>query len=240
MNRYHNVPGQWSRAEIERLLAAAAGLGSPGPRIEFISRKFLGVPYLASTLTGRDDGDEVLTINLRGMDCFTFLDYVEAMRHSVSLISFRDNLRQTRYRSGTVSFRTRNHFFTDWIEFNADRIEDVTAQVGGAAALSISRTLNRKQDGTLFLDGIGPFERLLRYVPAGPPADGVMGLLQTGDYAGVFSDDPGLDVSHVGIIVRDGGSLVLRHASQREGRVMDEDLAGYLSGKPGLLILRPR
>ncbi|TAN38465.1 MAG: DUF1460 domain-containing protein [Nitrospirae bacterium] len=240
MNRYHSVPGRWSRTEVGRLLAGAAGISSPGMRIEFISRQFLGVPYQASTLAGRAGADEVLTIDLGGMDCFTFLDYVEAMRHSASVTAFRENLIGTRYRSGTISFAARNHFFTDWREFNADRVEDVTAQVGGTAAVSVSRTLNRKQDGTLFLDGIEPVERLLTYIPSGLPDNRGMDLLQTGDYAGIFSAEPGLDVSHVGILVRDGGSLVLRHASHRQGKVIDEDLAGYLSGRPGLIILRPR
>ena len=75
---------------------------------------------------------EVLTINLAGVDCFTLLDYVEAMRLSASFDDFKKNLKKIRYQSGIVDYQHRNHFFTDWIEFNSDLVADVTKQIGPA------------------------------------------------------------------------------------------------------------
>jgi hypothetical protein len=51
----------------------------------------------------------------------------------------------------------------------------------------------------------------------------------------------GLDVSHVGIIIRDRDALLLRHASsdRRFRKVVDQDFQTYISGKPGLIVLRP-
>jgi len=50
-----------------------------------------------------------------------------------------------------------------------------------------------------------------------------------------------LDVTHVGIVVRRDARLYLRHASSptAAGQVIDSDLIRYLSGKPGVVILRP-
>ena len=52
----------------------------------------------------------------------------------------------------------------------------------------------------------------------------------------------GLDVSHVGIIIRDRDTFLLRHASsdRRSRKVVDQELQEYISGTPGLIILRPR
>ena len=65
--------------------------------------------------------------------------------------------------------------------------------------------------------------------------------LQTGDYVGIYTDKEGLDVSHTGIIIRKGGVVFLRHASSKEKnqKVVDEVLSGYMQNKPGLVIYRP-
>ncbi len=62
-----------------------------------------------------------------------------------------------------------------------------------------------------------------------------------GDQKG-FSGEDGLDVSHVGIIIKSKNAIYLRHASSlKENRkVIDADLRGYLTKKPGLVILRPK
>jgi len=66
--------------------------------------------------------------------------------------------------------------------------------------------------------------------------------LKTGDYAGIYSALQGLDVSHVGIIIKDGSYVSLRHASsdRRYRKVIDQDFQEYISGTPGLIVLRPR
>jgi len=69
-----------------------------------------------------------------------------------------------------------------------------------------------------------------------------MDRLKTGDYAGIYSVTEGLDVSHVGIIIKKGDNIYLRHASsQKEIRkVVDQDFRKYIVGKPGIIILRPK
>ena len=65
------------------------------------------------------------------------------------------------------------------------------------------------------------------------------GQLRTGDYIGIYSDLSGLDVSHVGIIVKDSLGIKFRHASSVARKVVDQDFATYISGKPGIIIIRP-
>lgn len=224
---------------VEDMLNRASGPSSIGEKIEIISRQLLDVTYQAGTLVGSSDVPESLVINLDALDCFTFIDYVEAMRRSDSFESFRENLIKTRYRKGVVSFMTRNHFFTDWIENSQGHIKDVTKEAGGDSAVTVIKELNKKPDGSLYLKGISPVKRKIEYIPLGCLDQVVMDGLRTGDYAGIYSNAPGLDVSHVGIIIKAEDRLFLRHASSAHMKVVEEDFTEYMSGKPGLILLRP-
>jgi hypothetical protein len=234
------IPGGLSEDILDGLIREAAALGTPGERIELISRRFLGTPYRQGTLIGDLHTPEVFVINLREMDCLTFLEYVEAMRRSASFREFQDNLLRVRYRSGVPEFRERNHFFTDWRDSEGGFIRDVTQELGQAVR-TVKKDLNRKADGSRYLPGIRPPERTVRYLPSAA-LKGAQGLIRTGDYIGIYSAEPGLDVSHTGIAVRAKDTLMLRHASsrQRYRRVVDEPLATYLKGKPGIVVLRPQ
>ncbi len=232
--------GRWSRLQLETLIREGAGMDDPGDRIEFLSRQFLGIPYRPSTLTGSAADGETLVVDLASVDCFTLLDYVEALRHARSFEEFTEDLIRTRYRDGLVSFETRNHFFTDWPLYNAASVRDVTVALGGKAACQVQKLLNRKQDGSLYIQGVSPVVRDVAYLRPEQLSGGGCGMLLTGDYAGIYSDQPGLDVSHVGIIVREGEDIIFRHASALRGEVLDEDFRSYSSDRPGVIILRPR
>jgi len=213
-----------------------------GLRIDYLSKQFLGTPYQESTLVGDINTPEVLVINLEGVDCFTLLDYVESMRLSASFDEFKENLKKVRYQGGGVSFENRNHFFTDWREYNAVLIDDVTEKIGGTHAISVRKTLNRKEDGSYFLPGIEPRERVIQYIPVNRIDDSVINELRTGDYIGIYSVENGLDVSHVGISIRNKNKIYLRHASslKEHRKVVDQDFKNYLADKPGILVFRSR
>ncbi len=234
------IAGKWTEGELDRVIGEAARIARTGSRIAALSEVFLGTDYLEHTLVGDSNTPEVFVINLEGIDCFTFIDYIEAMRISRSFSEFKVNLEIIRYRGGRAVFEARNHFFTDWREFNAAFVEDVTSEIGKASIIKVRKVLNVKQDGTAWVPGIRPLEREIEYIPSPAVDDQVLAGLHTGDYAGIYSDLPGLDVSHTGIIMRDKADLYLRHASSRHKKVLDEDLKSYISGKPGLIILRPR
>lgn len=230
------LPAGW--AEI---LVDTAQLAEPGERVVRLSEPFLGVPYQAGTLTGGPDIPEELVVTLDAVDCFTFLDYVEALRRSHNPGEFRSRLVEVRYRDGIVAWDHRRHFFTDWAATSGDRVVDVTVEIGGNRTEQATKTLNRKADGTFYLAGVPVQVRVVRFLPAAVLDDKILGRLRTGDYLGIYTPEAGLDVTHVGIAIRRAGQLFLRHASSRSdsGRVVDSDLRSYLAGKPGLVVLRP-
>ncbi len=233
--------GRWTERTLSQMITAARTIENTGRRIEFVSKQFLGTPYRESTLIGGPDTPELFIVNLEGVDCFTFLDYIEALRLSSSFSQFKDLLRKTRYRSGKVAYTHRNHFFTDWIEMNPSVVE-VTVQIGGAGARVTRKKLNEKADGTSYLKGIPVTERAVSYIPTDLVDNAVMGSLQTGDYIGIYTETEGLDVSHVGIIVKYEDTTYLRHASSitSQRKVIDQEFASYIAAKPGIMVLRPR
>jgi hypothetical protein len=210
--------------------------------VEYISRQFLGTRYKEGTLTGNERIPETLVVDLSGVDCFTFIDYVEALRLSDSLSTFKKNLIRVRYRSGVIAFDRRNHFFSDWCVFNTDFIEDTTALVGGSHTSSSTKNLNVRRDGTSYLHGITPVARDITYIPLSAIEESLLQKCRTGDYIGIYAEDPGLDVTHVGILVKKRGMAYLRHASSLSEyrRVIDQDFRSYMSNRPGFIVLRPR
>jgi hypothetical protein len=234
--------GGWTELGLEKIIREASRIEDAGLRIAFLSGMFLGLTYRESTLMGDSDTDEVFTLNLSGVDCFTFVDYIEAMRLSDSFDGFLKKLRQVRYRDNSVAYEARKHFFTDWAAYGPTSVDDLSEQIGGGDTKKIVKQMNLKEEGTPHLPGIQSHQRVIHYIPSENLVNSVLQKLKTGDYAGVYSPLPGLDVSHVGIIIRkDEDSFILRHASsdRRYRKVVDQDLKKYMSGKPGLVILRP-
>jgi hypothetical protein len=240
MSDEHIELGEWAKEKLDHMLAKATSIAQIGPRIAFISSQFMGTPYKESTLIGDAETPEVFTINLGAVDCFTYLDYVEAMRLSDSFSRFKMNLKSIRYCSGSVAYVHRNHFFTDWRERNPS-VTDVTGEIGRGSARVAPKRLNEKTDAAYFMAGIPITERDITYIPAEVIDHAVMDSLQTGDYVGIYAEAEGLDVSHVGIIVKSGDVACLRHASSAPShrKVIDEEFETYMSGKPGIIVLRP-
>ncbi len=230
--------GRWSEGGVDDLIRKSSEIADAGERIAFLSHLFIGTGYRESTLSGGPETEEELIVDLGAVDCFTFIDYIEAMRLSGSFAGFVEKLKRVRYRQGVVSFSNRNHFFTDWRESNVEFVEDVTKEVGTGHALRVQKMLNRRDDGAKWVPGTPVLHRDIDYIPP-PLQEEVIANLRTGDYAGVYSAAAGLDVSHVGIVVRNNG-LFLRHASSRLMKVVDEDLREYFSKKTGIIILRPK
>lgn len=235
------ILGSWNEKDLNSIMEQSSKIQDVGERIDFLSGKFLNTKYEESTLVGDINHPEELVIDLGGMDCFTFIDYVEAMQLSDSYPKFVDNIQRIRYQSGEVDFRNRNHFFTDWAVYNSRYIVDVTKVVGGQGTRTVNKLLNKKEDGTPYLPGIPVKERTVNYIPSESVDEMVIERLKTGDYIGIYTDKDGLDVSHTGILVRKGDKVYLRHASSRKGnrRVVDEELLTYMFDKPGLVVLRP-
>lgn len=228
---------QWRQRHAEALQQ-----NLPGSQVEHLSAGFLDLPYVTAPLLGSPSQDEVLVNDLSRVDCFTLLDFVEALRRTKDLEDFDRKLLAVRYRNGELSYQQRQHFFYDWGHASSQHLRDMTTEIAGNKAVTLAKTLNRKNSGSLWLPGLPVRVIQLRYLPADALDETILDQLQTGDYVGIVTHQPGLDVSHTGILIRREGSLYLRHASSRSDtrKVLDEPLLPYLQGKPGLLLFRPQ
>lgn len=228
-------------SRIDELLAVRNGAGavSKGELTELLSRQFLGTTYIADVLVGSATQPEQLVIDFNRLDCFTYLDYVEALTRSADRDQFVATLIATRYVDSRVDFTQRKHFFSDWSHAPRIAAGDITAALT-AAAVTVDKQLNAKADGENYLPGIPVVDRAITYIPSGSVTADVIGQLRTGDYIGAYADLPGLDVTHVGIFVATPSGPVFRNASSIPGvdKVVDSPFADYVRSTPGIVVLR--
>ncbi|MDH0354262.1 DUF1460 domain-containing protein [Morganella sp. GD04133] len=210
-----------------------------GEVISRVSSAFPGTPYQANTLIGGPGTPESLVANFNGVDCFTFIDYTEALTRSHDQASFLRNLAAVRYTGGNVSYLSRRHFFSDWSATKPYNARDVTPDISPDYAVA-DKQLNRKPDGSEYIPGLGIHPRKIHYIPGKAISRQVLDNLKTGDYVGVYSALDGLDVSHVGIVVRHDGKVWFRNASSlaENNKVVDSPFAEYMRAKPGIVVLR--
>jgi hypothetical protein len=113
-------------------------------------------------------------------------------------------------------------------------------QIGSKKVRSITKLLNQKEDGSYYLPGIQLKDRPITYLLADMIDDAILSELRNGDYIGIYSEKQGLDVSHVGIFIKEENKTYLRHASslKNHGKVIDQDFKDYMADKPGILVFR--
>lgn len=221
---------------------------------------FLGTPYVAGTLEKEPEG---LVVNLREMDCTTFVENVLALARTLqsgepSFDTFCGELQALRYREGRISgYPDRLHYMSDWIWENArrGRVRDITSEASGeplALHLSFISThpeaYKQLKERTDWIRQIAAKEkeidrRAYAYIPKAQIEQAAPGL-QTGDVVCFVTTVPGLDVSHVGILYRKGGMLTFIHASTTAKRVIVNevslrDYTARMKTNRGLMIARP-
>ncbi|WP_336082541.1 DUF1460 domain-containing protein [Nocardia sp. SSK8] len=227
--------------KIDELLAVRAESGalSRPELLARLSERLLGTPYGANMLIGSATEPEQLVVDLRRVDCFTFLDYVEAASRSADRDQFTTNLIATRYVDSRVDFAQRKHFFTDWAATAAPLATDITASLS-PAAVTVTKHLNAKADGTTYLPGLPVVDRAVTHLPAVAVDRDVVAGLRTGDFLGAYTPEAGLDVTHVGIVVQTANGPMFRNASSlAEYQVVDTPLTDYVRSVPGIVVLRP-
>ncbi|SDT26015.1 Protein of unknown function [Pseudomonas asplenii] len=207
----------------------------PGQRIDEISASFLGTPYVPHMLVGSATSAEKLVIDFRGLDCFTYLDYVEALRKSDSLPRFIANVINTRYEHGDVSYLSRRHFFTDWAHATPLNARDITRETSPDAT-TVTKLLKTPAAG----NSSAEVTRAISYIPSRFVDDTVIARLHTGDYIGIYTPTEGLDVTHTGIFIMTDKGPVLRNASAQSShyQVIDSPFLAYVKKTPGIVVLR--
>lgn len=208
-------------------------------RLAVMSEALLETPYLADRLIGSATRPEEFVVDLRGVDCLSFLEYVTALSQSNSLDGFLLALVHTRYNNEIISFPTRRNFFSDWAHAHPFLAQDITPSLS-SKVVTVTKYLNQKADGSLYLPGISVKKRRISYLPS-TALPSALPLLKTGDLIGIYSGLPGLDVSHTGFAIWRSGQLFFRNASslKRNRCVVDTPLNEYVHGKIGLVVLRP-
>ncbi|PCE32517.1 DUF1460 domain-containing protein [Burkholderia ubonensis] len=229
--------------KLDALLAirAAHQGDDAGQLVEALSREFLGTPYRDNMLKGSATTPEQLVIDFSGLDCFTYLDYVEAARRATTRTEYASRLVQTRYVNGDISFQHRRHFFTDWAARPQVLADDLTASISARAA-TVTKQLNRKGDGGAYLPGLPVVQRDVVHIPSEFVDDYVVSQLRTGDFIGIYAKADGLDVTHVGFFVETRDGPMLRNASSKKAnmKVVDSPFLEYVKNTPGIVVLRPR
>lgn len=204
-----------------------------------VSAAFLGTRYQANTLVGSASSPEALVVNFNAVDCFTFADYVEALSQSRDRQSFLQNLTKIRYINGQIDYRSRRHFFTDWSAVAPRNALDITPTLSPRSR-AVRKQLNARPGGGEFVPGIGVRPRVVNYIPGSAVDDRLIDKLKNGDYVGIYSPLRGLDVSHVGMVVRHGGRVWFRDASSAFSlrKVVDSPFLAYVRATPGIVVLR--
>lgn len=229
-------------------------------RIVAIGQFFINTPYKGGTL--EINPKEQLVVNLRELDCVTFVDNVLALAlleqyGSQQTEAYLKNLQRIRYRNGKITdYTARLHYSTDWLyEMNqTGLLKDVTRENGGTPFPNkvgfISRNWQKypvlKQDSTL-VEKIVRVEnninnRKYYYIPK-EQVSSTAGQIRAGDIILITTDKKGLDTSHVGIAVEQHGQIHLLHASLSARKVVisENTLPEYLQGirsHSGIIIAR--
>ncbi len=221
----------------EKLDKFAADRNLPtGALILKIGLDFRDTPYVANTLDR--EIEENLVINLRELDCTTFVENCLAIALTIKsdkpdFATFSSLLQKIRYRNGNLNgYPSRLHYFSEWITDNAAKgfVKDVTQLAGGskyAIALNFmgshpdlypqlkSKPVLIKEiieaekhiSGTTYY--FIPKEKLPNHENA----------LHDGDIIALTTKIPGLDVSHLGLILKKDHKTYLLNASSIQMKV---------------------
>lgn len=218
---------------VVALIAQTKSLPTISERISAISHALLGRAYQANTLIGGPRQAEVFVTRDDRFDCVTFCETVLAAAKAHDVVSFEAELRAIRYREGIVEWRQRNHDFAAWCESNI--ANGLCRPIALGAPIELRKTIT-----------VPASLGLRNYTIAATTTASLFAQkdkLQNGDVIGFVSRRPVLDYFHTGFVMFSGdGKLVLRHASESHGRVVDERLTTFVgaNGVRYLTILRAR
>ena len=261
------TPDYWrsDSVKVVRLLGQAAHLSKGTNPMMWFARKLCGLPYVAKTL--EKNAEERLVVNLRQMDCTTYVETVLALtrcarQHKTGFADFCTNLRLIRYRGGKVDYPDRLHYFTYWIQDNVRMgiVCDIQGPMPPFTAVQTVRanymTTHTEAYPMLLKhpEWVAEVRRMedsisgrrYRYIPKTQLADSKL-LRQTihdGDIIVILTSKKGLDTSHIGIAAWHADGLHMLNASSVHHKVVEEPmlLSTYMARHPsqtGIRIVRP-
>lgn len=230
--------------------------------VSYFAKKFVGIPYVANTLEVNDE--EQLVVNLRQMDCTTYVETVVSLALCVQNGQFTyqdyiNALRNLRYRNGVIDgYGSRLHYFSDWI-YNNENMGFVKEVQSPNPPFSAIQVLNldfmSKHPHSYKALRISPYlveeireteinlnGKKMNYIPKSSLANTSLlrKVIRNGDILAIVTNVKGLDIAHLGIALWRKDGLHMLHASSKQGRVVEDNntLRTYLNGNKSFLGIR--
>ncbi|HLW07730.1 MAG TPA: N-acetylmuramoyl-L-alanine amidase-like domain-containing protein, partial [Marinilabiliaceae bacterium] len=228
--------------------------------IPTVASYWMGTPYLANTL--EVGGDEHLVVNLREMDCTTYVEYVLAISTILKLEEptwddFTEALVKIRYRNGAINgYNSRLHYFTEWLQ---NKVENgtlilISDSIGDSSLNSDVRFMSEnpqyyrqlKNDSSMVENVRQTEKTIAKYRMRQITKEKIPSIeryIKNGDIIALVSTVNGLDVSHVGFAQFVGTRLHFLHASTttKQVELTKIPLSDYLRARPtvtGILVGR--
>ena len=218
-----------------------------------LAQYFLGTPYAAFSLD--EGGSERLRIDLRNFDCMLFVEQLLALGMSSSWDSFVASTRLLRYREGRVDYCSRNHYFQNWAQSAVDQrfVVDLTKKLPGykqrglklrymSSNPSLYAPLSDAARFSCIQDNEFHSKVVQDYLPTQRLRE-ASAYLRSGDLFAVVTSVPGLDVTHMGVVIIDASGPIAIHAVPGRGVIRSASLASYVQSVPqaiGVVVLRPQ
>ena len=229
--------------KVMKLLEQGKKLSKDKNIILFYARQLIGVPYVAQTL--EVNKQEQLIVNLRQLDCTTYVENVLALTlctENKKLPTFADfcyYLRMLRYEGGKVDYPTRLHYFTAWISDNTKlgfvhEIQANSAPFTKVQTLDVDYMSQHIDNYPMlkahpeWIQAISKMEQQLtgkkfHYIPKAQIANTSL-TIKDGDIIAIITSKKGLDTSHIGIAVWHKDGLHMLNASQIRHKVVEEPM----------------
>lgn len=217
--------------------------------IIYFARKFKGIPYVAHTL--EINKKEKLVINLRQLDCTTYVENVVALsmcmnEKKYTFKSFCDNLKKIRYRDDSQPHYTqRLHYFTDWIENNTKKgickeIQSPAPPFTNTQRINVfymsenPSKYKMLKENPKYIPTIRKTEQNInqktyKYIPKTEVknTNTVRRTIQDGDIIATTTSLKGLDIQHIGFAIWHKDGLHMLNASSLHHKVVEEPMTLY-------------
>jgi hypothetical protein len=248
-----------------QLMKNAASKPSGTNLIIYIAEQLKGIPYVAHTL--EPNNNERLIINLRQLDCTTFVEQVSALylcvkEHKTTFADYCKMLQKLRYEGGAEPHYTKRlHYYSSWIEDKKSmdickEIQSPNPPFTKVQRLSLNWMTTHVNDYRMLKNNpswvpqIRKMEqkmegRQYRYIPKEQIKNTrlLRNTIKDGDIIAIITNKKGLDTQHLGFALWHKDGLHLLNASSIHKKVIDEPmtLRTYLykhPSMPGLRIIR--
>ena len=230
---------------VESLLSEARQEKADTNWMVYFARKLTDIPYVAKTL--EKNRREQLVVNLRQLDCTTYVETVTAltlcMKHRQYAFSdYCRYLRLLRYEGGEVDYVHRLHYFSSWISDNT-LMGFVSEPNTPQEAIEATQHLRINYMSThvgqypmlvanpAWVDAIRKTEQALTgtdvvYIPKQKLSNTPLywDAIKDGDIIAICTNKRGLDTSHIGIAVWHIDGVHLLNASMIHKRTIEEPM----------------